>query len=462
MTDKTTNNKIGFISLGCPKALVDSEKIITWLRSEGYETVDSYDDAGLVIVNTCGFIDTAQAESLEAIAEALEENGRVIVTGCLGAKQDAAGVNLIKSIHPKVLSVSGPDSVGEVMDAVHQYLPKPHDPFVDLIPPTGLKLTPRHYAYLKISEGCGHQCTFCIIPDLRGPLQSYPIGQVLDDAERLFQSGARELMVISQDTGAYGLDIRYRTGFWGGRPLKTNVLSMVEQLGRLAKQYGAWVRLHYIYPYPQMDELVSLMDSGEEGGIVPYFDIPFQHAHPDVLRRMKRPASGEKHLERIQNWRKICPDLTIRSSFIAGFPGETEAEFQYLLDFLKEAQLDRVGCFAYSPVEGAKANDLPGALPDDVREERRGRVMELQEAISFERMQGKIGKTLRVIVDETIRGGAVARSTADAPEIDGLVYVRKPKGNRRKLLPGDFIDVRIDDADAHDMWGEWIPSHEIR
>ena len=462
MTDRTTNNKIGFISLGCPKALVDSEKIITWLRSEGYETVDSYDDAGLVIVNTCGFIDTAQAESLEAIAEALEENGRVIVTGCLGAKQDAAGVNLIKSIHPKVLSVSGPDSVGEVMDAVHQYLPKPHDPFVDLIPPTGLKLTPRHYAYLKISEGCGHQCTFCIIPDLRGPLQSYPIGQVLDDAERLFQSGARELMVISQDTGAYGLDICYRTGFWGGRPLKTNVLSMVEQLGRLAKQYGAWVRLHYIYPYPQMDELVSLMDSGEEGGIVPYFDIPFQHAHPDVLRRMKRPASGEKHLERIQNWRKICPDLTIRSSFIAGFPGETEAEFQYLLDFLKEAQLDRVGCFAYSPVEGAKANDLPGALPDDVREERRGRVMELQEAISFERMQGKIGKTLRVIVDETIRGGAVARSTADAPEIDGLVYVRKPKGNRRKLLPGDFIDVRIDDADAHDMWGEWIPSHEIR
>ena len=462
MTDKTTNNKIGFISLGCPKALVDSEKIITWLRSEGYETVDSYDDAGLVIVNTCGFIDTAQAESLEAIAEALEENGRVIVTGCLGAKQDVAGVNLIKSVHPKVLSVSGPDSVGEVMDAVHQYLPKPHDPFVDLIPPTGLKLTPRHYAYLKISEGCGHQCMFCIIPDLRGPLQSYPIGQVLDDAERLFQSGARELMVISQDTGAYGLDIRYRTGFWGGRPLKTNVLSMVEQLGRLAKQYGAWVRLHYIYPYPQMDELVSLMDSGEEGGIVPYFDIPFQHAHPDVLRRMKRPASGEKHLERIQNWRKICPDLTIRSSFIAGFPGETEAEFQYLLDFLKEAQLDRVGCFAYSPVEGAKANDLPGALPDDVREERRGRVMELQEAISFERMQGKIGKTLRVIVDETIRGGAVARSTADAPEIDGLVYVRKPKGNRRKLLPGDFIDVRIDDADAHDMWGEWIPSHEIR
>lgn len=457
MTDKVTNNKIGFISLGCPKALVDSEKIITWLRSEGYETVNSYDDAGLVIVNTCGFIDTAQAESLEAIAEALEENGRVIVTGCLGAKQDAAGVNLIKSVHPKVLSVSGPDSVGEVMDAVHKYLPKPHDPFIDLIPPAGLKLTPRHYAYLKISEGCGHKCTFCIIPDLRGPLQSYPIGQVLDDAERLFQSGARELMVISQDTGAYGLDIRYRTGFWGGRPVKTNVLSMVEQLGKLAKQYGAWVRLHYIYPYPQMDELVALMDGGEEGGIVPYFDIPFQHAHPDVLRRMKRPASGEKHLERIQNWRKICPDLTIRSSFIAGFPGETEEEFQYLLDFLEEAQLDRVGCFAYSPVEGAAANNLPGALPEEVREERRGRVMELQEAISYERMQGKIGKTLRVIVDETIRGGAVARSTADAPEIDGLVYVSKPKGNRQKLLPGDFIDVCIHDADAHDMWGEWIP-----
>ncbi len=457
MGNKAENNRIGFISLGCPKALVDSEKIITWLRSEGYETVNSYDDAGLVIVNTCAFITAAQSESLEAIAEAMAENGKVIVTGCLGAKKDADGASLIKKLYPKVLSVSGPDSVQEVMDAVHKHLPRPHDPYLENIPPVGLKLTPSHYAYLKISEGCGHKCTFCIIPDLRGPLQSYPIGQILDDAERYFQSGVRELLVVSQDTGAYGLDLRYRTGFWGGRPVKSNVLSLAEQLGNLAKQYGAWVRLHYIYPYPQMDELVSLMASGEEGGIIPYFDIPFQHAHPDVLRRMKRPASGEKHLERIQKWRSICPALTIRSSFIAGFPGETEAEFQYLLDFLQEAQLDRVGCFAYSPVEGAAANDLPGALPEEVREERRGRVMELQEQISYERMQGKIGKTMRVIVDETVRGGAVARSTADAPEIDGLVYVNKPKGNRKRLLPGDFIDVLIQDADAHDMWGEWIP-----
>ncbi len=450
-------NKVGFISLGCPKALVDSEKIITWLRAEGYETVSSYDEAGLVIVNTCGFINTAQAESLEAIAEALEENGRVIVTGCLGAKQDAKGTNLIKRVHPKVLSVSGPDSIQEVMDAVHRYLPKPHEPFIDLMPPTGLKLTPKHYAYLKISEGCGHRCTFCIIPDLRGPLQSYPIGQVLDDAERLFQSGVKELMVISQDTGAYGLDIRYRTGFWGGRPLKSNVLGMTQQLDRLAKQYGAWVRLHYIYPYPHIDDLIPLMTDSDEGGVVPYLDIPFQHAHPDVLRRMKRPASGEKHLERIQQWRKICPDLTIRSTFIAGFPGETEEEFRYLLDFLKEAQLDRVGCFAYSPVEGAAANGLPGGLPEAVREERRGRLMELQETISYERMQQKVGRTLRVIVDETVRGGAVARSTADAPEIDGVVYVQKPKGSRKKLTPGDFIDIEVLDADAHDLWGEWLP-----
>lgn len=449
------NNKVGFISLGCPKALVDSERIITCLRAEGYDTVDNYNEANLVIVNTCGFIDTAQTESLEAIAEALEENGKVIVTGCLGAKQDAAGINLIKSVHPKVLSVSGPDSIQEVMDAVHKYLPKPHEPFVDLMPPIGLKLTPRHYAYLKISEGCGHQCTFCIIPDLRGPLQSYPIGQILDDAERLFQSGARELMVISQDTGAYGLDIHYRTGFWGGRPIKSNVLKMTEQLGALAKQYGAWVRLHYIYPYPHIDELIPLMN---EGGIVPYLDIPFQHAHPDVLRRMKRPANGEKHLTRIQKWREICPDITIRSTFIAGFPGETEAEFQYLLDFLKEAKLDRVGCFAYSPVEGAKANELPGALPQEVREERRDRLMELQGGISYQCMQQKVGKVLRVLVDENIRGGGIARSTADAPEIDGVVYVRKPKGNRRKLMPGDFIDVKIRDCDAHDLWGDWIPN----
>ncbi len=456
--DKGKSNRVGFISLGCPKALVDSEKIITWLRAEGYETVSSYDESDLVIVNTCGFINTAQEESLEAIAEALEENGRVIVTGCLGAKQGANGTNLIKSMHPKVLSVTGPDSVQKVMDAVHQYLPKPHEPFIDLIPPTGLKLTPKHYAYLKISEGCCHRCTFCIIPNLRGTLHSYPIGQVLDDAERLFQSGVKELMVISQDTGAYGLDIRYRTGFWGGRPLKSNVLSLVRQLDRLAKGYSAWVRLHYIYPYPHIDDLIPLMTDRESGGIVPYLDVPFQHAHPDVLRRMQRPADSEKNLERIQQWRKVCPDLAIRSTFITGFPGETEEEFQCLLDFLKEARLDRVGCFAYSPVEGAEANNLPGALPEAVREERQGRLMELQEAISHECMRQKIGKRLRVIVDETARSGAVARSTSDAPEIDGVVYVRKPKGNRRKLSPGDFIDVEICDADAHDLWGEWVSS----
>jgi len=343
------------------------------------------------------------------------------------------------------------------MDAVHRHLPKPHDPFIDLIPETGFKLTPPHYAYLKISEGCIHKCTFCIIPELRGPLQSYSIGQILDDAERLFQSGVRELMVISQDTGAYGVDIRYRTGFWGGRPVKSDVFSLTQRLGNLARQYGAWVRLHYIYPYPHVDNLIPLMaETDRTGGIVPYLDIPFQHAHPDVLRRMKRPAGGEKHLERIQAWRALCPGLTIRSTFIAGFPGETESEFQYLLDFLKAAQLDRVGCFAYSPVDGAPANALPGALPEAEREARRSRLMALQETISRERMQRKIGSVQRIIVDEPVWGGAIGRSTADAPEIDGIVTVAKPKGRRKKLMPGDFIDVRITDADEHDLWGEWV------
>ncbi len=457
MVKKDQGNRIGFVSLGCPKALVDSEKIITWLRSEGYETVGDYGDADLVIVNTCGFITDAEEESLEAIAEALSENGRVIVTGCLGAKRDAKGKNFVKSRHPKVLSVSGPDSVNEVMDAVHKHLPKPHEPFIDLMPPVGMKLTPRHYAYLKISEGCGHQCSFCIIPSLRGPLVSYPIGQVLDDAERLFQSGVKELMVISQDTGAYGLDKRYKTDFWGGRPVKGNVLGLVEQLNRLGRLYGAWVRLHYIYPYPHIDNLIPLMVDSKDGGVIPYLDIPFQHAHPDVLRRMKRPASGEKHLERIRRWREICPELTIRSSFIVGFPGETEAEFEYLLDFLKEAKLDRVGCFTYSPVQGAAANSLPGALPEDVKETRRERLMAVQEAVSLARMEGKIRSIQRVIVDETVRGGAVARSMADAPEIDGVVHVRKPKGNRKRLVPGDMIDVLIDGADAYDLRGQWIP-----
>lgn len=447
-------NTIGFVSLGCPKALVDSEKILTRLRAEGYKTAETYQDAGLVIVNTCGFIDAAEAESLEAIAEALEENGKVIVTGCLGAKKDRDGSDFIRNIHPKVLDVTGPDSVQEVMDAVHRHLPRPHEPFIDLIPPQGIKLTPKHYAYLKISEGCSHHCTFCIIPDLRGDLVSYPVGKVLDEAEQLFESGVKELLVISQDTGAYGLDTKFRTGFWGGRPTKTHVTQLTGALGKLAKKYDAWVRLHYIYPYPHIDDLIPIM---QEGGVLPYLDVPFQHAHPDVLKRMRRPASGERHLERIQEWRRMCPDITIRSTFITGFPGETEEEFQYLLDFLKEAKIDRLGCFPYSPVEGAPANALPGAVPEEVREERRARLMHLQEEISFEKLQGKIGKTVRVLVDETIRGGAIGRSSSDAPEIDGVVYVRKPKGMRRKLLPGEFIEVNIEDADAHDLWGFFVP-----
>lgn len=450
---------IGFVSLGCPKALVDSERILTRLRAEGYETAETYEDAGLVIVNTCGFINAAERESLEAIAEALEENGKVIVTGCLGAKKDIRGDGFVRSVLPKVLEVTGPDSVQEVVDAVHRHLPRLHEPFVDLVPPQGIKLTPRHYAYLKISEGCSHHCTFCIIPDLRGDLVSYPVGKVLDEAELLFQSGVKELLVISQDTGAYGLDIRFRTGFWGGRPVRTHVTQLTGQLGRLARKYGGWVRLHYIYPYPHIDDLIPIMN---EGGVLPYLDVPFQHAHPDVLKRMKRPASGERHLERISAWRKMCPDITIRSTFITGFPGETEQEFGYLLDFLKEARIDRLGCFPYSPVEGAKANELPGAVPEEVREERRARLMQLQEKISYERLQEKVGKTVRVLVDETVRGGAIGRSSADAPEIDGVVHVCKPKGMRRKLMPGEFVDVLVRKADAHDLWGEMsLPSGKI-
>ena len=448
---------IGFVSLGCPKALVDSERILTRLQAEGYETADSYENADLVIVNTCGFIDAAEAESLDAIAEALEENGKVIVTGCLGAKKDGTGADFIRKEYPNVLDVTGPDAVQEVMDAVHRYLPRPHEPFMDLVPPQGIKLTPRHYASLKISEGCSHHCTFCIIPDLRGTLVSYPVGKVLDEAESLFRSGVKELLVISQDTGAYGLDVKFRTGFWGGRPVRTHVVQLTRQLGKLARQYDAWVRLHYLYPYPHVDELLPMMN---EGGVLPYLDVPFQHAHPDVLKRMKRPASGEKHLERILAWRKACPDVTIRSRFIAGFPGETEAEFDYLLDFLKEAKIDRLGCFPYSPVDGARANDLPGAVPEAVREERRARLMQLQEAISFKRLQEKIGSTVRVLVDETVRGGAVGRSSADAPEIDGVVYVKKPKGTRRKLMPGEFVDVVLEEADAHDLWGRLVVKTE--
>jgi ribosomal protein S12 methylthiotransferase len=432
---------VGIVSLGCPKALVDSERIVTQLRAEGYALSGSYDGADLVIVNTCGFIDAAVQESLDAIGEALAENGKVIVTGCLGAKADN-GENLVAKVHPKVLAVTGPHAADEVMRHVHAQLPKPHDPFTDLMPPAGVKLTPRHYAYLKISEGCNHRCTFCIIPSLRGDLVSRPIGEVMREAENLVKQGVRELLVISQDTSAYGVDVKYKLDFVGGRAVKTKMTELARELGRL----GVWVRLHYVYPYPHVDEIVPLM---AEGKVLPYLDVPFQHAHPRILKLMKRPASGEKNIERIRAWRAICPELTIRSTFIAGFPGETEDEFEYLLDFLREAQLDRVGCFAYSPVEGAAANALPGALPDEVREERRARLMAVQQQISRARLARKVGTTQRVLIDEVGPTIAVGRSSADAPEIDGLVYVK----TRRKLAVGEFVDVRITSAEEHDLHG---------
>ncbi|TAL54696.1 30S ribosomal protein S12 methylthiotransferase RimO [Pandoraea sp.] len=443
--------KVGFVSLGCPKALVDSEQILTQLRAEGYEISGTYDGADLVVVNTCGFIDAAVQESLDAIGEALTENGKVIVTGCLGAKKDAAGQDIVSSVHPKVLAVTGPHATNEVMQAVHQHLPKPHDPFIDLVPAQGIKLTPKHYAYLKISEGCNHRCTFCIIPSMRGDLVSRPVAEVMLEAENLFKSGVKELLVISQDTSAYGVDVKYRTGFWNGRPVKTRMTELVSALGELAQQYGAWVRLHYVYPYPHVDEIIPLM---AEGKILPYLDVPLQHAHPDVLKRMKRPASAEKNLERIRAWRAICPDLTIRSTFIAGFPGETEAEFEALLEFLREAELDRVGCFAYSPVEGARANELAGALPDDVREERRARFMEVAETISARRLKRHVGKTLKVLVDEVNQDGGMARTMGDAPEIDGMVYIEPTTKASKRYKAGDFVSVKITGADGHDLWGE--------
>ncbi|WP_200883048.1 30S ribosomal protein S12 methylthiotransferase RimO [Massilia sp. BSC265] len=442
--------KVGFVSLGCPKALVDSEQILTQLRAEGYETAKSYDGADLVIVNTCGFIDAAVQESLDAIGEALAENGKVIVTGCLGAKKDAAGDDIITKVHPKVLAVTGPHAVAEVMESVHLHLPKPHDPFVDLVPDHGVKLTPKHYAYLKISEGCNHRCSFCIIPSMRGDLVSRPIHEVLQEAENLFKAGVKELLVISQDTSAYGVDVKFRTGFWNGRPVKTHLTQLTEELGKLARQYGAWVRMHYVYPYPHVDQVIPLMGDGH---VLPYLDIPMQHAHPDVLKRMKRPASGEKNLDRILAWRKMNPELTIRSTFIAGFPGETEEEFEYLLDFLREAQIDRLGCFAYSPVEGATANELANPVPEAVREERRARVMLLQEEISLKRMQAKVGKTVRVLVDEVGAREAVGRTAADAPEIDGVVHIKRALApGKAKPQVGQFIDVVITKADAHDLW----------
>ena len=453
--------RIGFVSLGCPKALVDSEQILTRLRAEGYETSSSYDGADLVIVNTCGFIDAAVQESLDAIGEALAENGKVIVTGCLGAKKDADGNDLIAKVHPKVLAVTGPHAAGEVMQHVHLHLPKPHDPFVDLVPDHGVKLTPKHYAYLKISEGCNHRCSFCIIPSMRGDLVSRPIGEVMREAESLLKSGVKELLVISQDTSAYGVDLRYRTDFVAGRPVKTRMTELVRELATLTSHDEAWVRLHYVYPYPHVDDVLPLM---AEGKVLPYLDVPFQHAHPDVLKRMKRPASGEKNLDRIRAWRAICPDLTIRSTFIAGFPGETEAEFDYLLDFLREAELDRVGCFAYSPVDGASANQLDGALSDEVREERRSRFMAVQEEISARRIRRHVGKLLRVLIDDINLEGGVARSFADAPEIDGNVFIAPPRVDdtrasarmawRQRMKVGAFVTVRVTGADGHDLWGE--------
>ncbi|MDR2239106.1 MAG: 30S ribosomal protein S12 methylthiotransferase RimO [Zoogloeaceae bacterium] len=428
--------RVGFVSLGCPKALVDCEQILTRLRAEGYDIAPDYAGADLVVVNTCGFIDAAVAESLDAIGEALDENGRVIVTGCLGAKED-----VVLAAHPRVLAVTGPHAAEDVMREVHRHLPKPHDPFSDLVPPQGVKLTPRHYAYLKIAEGCNHRCTFCIIPSLRGDLVSRPVGEIMREAENLAAAGVKELLIVSQDTSAYGVDLKYRTGFWGGKPIRTRLYELARALGEL----GIWVRLHYVYPYPNVDDLIPLM---AEGAILPYLDAPFQHASPRILKQMKRPASAENMLARVRAWRAVCPELTIRSTFITGFPGETEEDFELLLRFLEEAQLDRVGAFAYSPVTGAAANALPGAVPEALREERRSRLMAVQEDISTERLERKIGREIEVLVDEVDAEGAVARSQADAPEIDGLVYI--PNGTH--LAVGEFARVRVTDCDVHDLY----------
>ncbi len=445
---------VAFASLGCPKALTDSELILTQLRAEGYETSRTFAGADLVIVNTCGFIDDAVRESLDTIGEALAANGKVIVTGCLGAKAGEGGAgNLVREMHPSVLAVTGPHATHEVMDAVHRHSPKPHDPFVDLVPAQGVKLTPRHYAYLKISEGCNHRCTFCIIPSMRGDLVSRPIGDVLGEAQRLFDAGVRELLVISQDTSAYGVDLKFRTGFWDGRPVRTHMTDLCERLATLAAPHGAWVRLHYVYPYPHVDALLPLMAAG---GILPYLDVPFQHSHPDVLRRMKRPASGERNLERLQRWRAACPELVVRSTFIAGFPGETEAEFEHLLDFVRDAQIDRAGCFAYSPVAGATANDLPGLLPREVREARRARFMAVAEEVSAAKLRQRVGATMQVLVDAAPalgRRGGVGRSYADAPEIDGNVRLLPPEKASKQLRVGEFTRARIVATEGHDLVG---------
>ena len=439
------NPKVGFVSLGCPKALVDSEQILTQLRAEGYDTAKSYDGADLVIVNTCGFIDAAVQESLDAIGEALHENGKVIVTGCLGAKKDDSGNDLIQSIHPKVLAVTGPHALTEVMSAVHFHLPKPHEPFLDLVPAQGVKLTPKHFAYLKISEGCNHRCTFCIIPSMRGDLVSRPIDDVMLEAERLANAGVKELLVVSQDTSAYGLDLKYQSRDWKGRSVRTRFYDLAEALGDL----GIWVRMHYVYPYPHVDEVIPLM---AEGKILPYLDIPFQHANSRILKLMKRPAASENNLERIKAWREVCPDITLRSTFIVGFPGETEQEFEELLDFMSEAQMDRVGAFAYSPVKGAVANDLPDQIPEEVKQERLARFMAHQAEISAARLQRRVGRIETVLVDEVVEEGAVARSKADAPEIDGQVFI----DGATHLKAGDFVDVELEEADEYDLWGRLV------
>ncbi len=439
----SNNPRVGFVSLGCPKALVDSERILTQLRMEGYDVVSTYQDADVVVVNTCGFIDSAKAESLEVIGEAIKENGKVIVTGCMGVEESA-----IRKVHPSVLAVTGPQQYEQVVNAVHDAVPPNlnHNPLIDLVPPQGVKLTPRHYAYLKISEGCNHSCSFCIIPSMRGKLVSRPVGDVLDEAQRLVKAGVKELLVISQDTSAYGVDVKYRTGFWNGAPVKTRMTELCEALSSL----GVWVRLHYVYPYPHVDELIPLMAAGK---ILPYLDIPFQHASPKVLKAMKRPAFEDKTLARIKNWRVICPDLIIRSTFIVGFPGETEEDFQYLLDWLTEAQLDRVGCFQYSPVEGAPANLLDAAIvPDDVKQDRWDRFMAHQQAISAARLQMKIGKEIEVLIDEVDEQGAVGRCFFDAPEIDGNVFI----ATEQDIKPGDKIMCRVTDADEYDLWAEVI------
>lgn len=438
VTPPAANPKVGFVSLGCPKALVDSERILTQLRMEGYEVVPTYQDADVVVVNTCGFIDSAKAESLEVIGEAIAENGRVIVTGCMGVDE-----SVIRDVHPSVLAVSGPQQYEQVVNAVHQVVPprQDHNPLIDLVPPQGIKLTPRHYAYLKISEGCNHSCSFCIIPSMRGKLVSRPVGDVLDEAQRLVKAGVKELLIISQDTSAYGVDVKYRTGFWNGQPVKTRMTELCQALSTL----GVWVRLHYVYPYPHVDELIPLMAAGK---ILPYLDIPFQHASPKVLKLMKRPAFEDKTLARIKKWRELCPELVIRSTFIVGFPGETEEDFQYLLEWLTEAQLDRVGCFQYSPVEGAPANELADAVPDDVKQDRWDRFMAHQQAISAARLQTRVGREIEVLIDEVDEQGAIGRCFYDAPEIDGNVYVEAD----RPLSPGDKVMCRVTEADEYDLW----------